>query len=308
MKRCMGCMSEYGDELEACPVCGFSPKVLAEQREKFPEALETGTLLFGRYHLGRVLSYTDFSIIYNAWDSLMRMQTAVREFFPFSLSDRAEGSRLVEIHQGAEDLYREVREAFETEALTLFRNQDLFCMVNNYRVLRENGSSYIVMEYLAGECLGDIIRSGRLSALPADEIFALIRKIRESLREIHRRGILHLNLSPDAVYLTEEGNLKLVDFGLAKAVFYRSLAGETGVYEESFASPEILEEGTGTRESDYYSLGKILIALAEGRMDQGLERGKGSLSEIAALLTDPDLSRRRTGMDRLDSWLKEYGG
>lgn len=307
MKRCMGCMSEYGDALSVCPVCGFSPRVMAEERKKFPEAIGSGAMLSKRYRLGRVLSYTDFSIIYNAWDSLLMMHTAVREFYPLHLCMRTKGSGKVKALTGSEHLYREVREAFEMEALTLSRNQDKPFIVNNFRVLRENGTSYVCMEYLTGETLGDFISGGGLSDLPEAEFFFLLKRLRESIREVHRCGILHLNLSPEAVYLCADGALKLIDFGLAKAVFYRSLTGEAEVYEEAYAAPEVLEEGAGLRESDLYSLGQILTSLLEEQA-LGEEDRRDALLSIAASLTSPDFSERRDGAERLDTWIEEYRG
>ena len=88
---CYNCFQEKPQPGGPCPYCGFD---LAENQEKFPMALKAGTLLNGRYTLGRVLGQGGFGITYVAWDEKLAARVAVKEYMPGELAVRMGGKNI----------------------------------------------------------------------------------------------------------------------------------------------------------------------------------------------------------------------
>ena len=72
MKKCMGCMRDYNENYDKCPVCGYSTWNIEEDIRKKEDSLKAETILNARYIIGRVLSYTEYGITYLAWDALLQ--------------------------------------------------------------------------------------------------------------------------------------------------------------------------------------------------------------------------------------------
>ena len=80
MKKCMGCMRDYAENYERCPVCGYSEEQIKIEQGEKPEILSPETILGGRYIIGRVLSYTEYAITYIAWDALLQNRDGNQDF------------------------------------------------------------------------------------------------------------------------------------------------------------------------------------------------------------------------------------
>ena len=83
-----------------------------------------------------------------------------------------------------------------------------------YEVGEDDGVHFIVMELVPGETLEERIRSG---PIPIDEALALFQHIAEALGAAHEKGVIHRDLKPPNIKITEDGDIKILDFGLAKA-------------------------------------------------------------------------------------------
>ena len=88
MKKCMGCMRDYDEKELSCPLCGYSEMQIKIDKENYPEALCAGSILDGRFILGRTLSVNNFSNVYISWDALLCKRVVVKEYFPFGLGIR----------------------------------------------------------------------------------------------------------------------------------------------------------------------------------------------------------------------------
>lgn len=127
----------------------------------------------------------------------------------------------------------------------------------------EQGMKFITMEYISGEDLKrTLMRIGQLSAGKA---IIIAKQICSGLTAAHRMGIIHRDLKPQNIMLDQEGNVRIMDFGIARSIQAKGLT-ETGVIigTPEYISPEQLEEIELDQRSDIYSLGVILYELLTG--------------------------------------------
>ncbi len=136
-------------------------------------------------------------------------------------------------------------------------------------------SSYIVMEYISGGDLKDLV--GKQGALPEARLADIGQSVAASLAHAHERGIVHRDIKPANILIDEKGNPRLTDFGIARALD-ASQATRTGAYlgTAMYSSPEQLKGEKVTPKSDVYSLGVTLYEAATGSIPFS-----GSTIEIA---------------------------
>jgi eukaryotic-like serine/threonine-protein kinase len=138
-------------------------------------------------------------------------------------------------------------------------------IVTVYDVGRDHGTIYIAMEYLQGQPFNEVIRSGRLSV---EKIIDIALQIANALDYAHEKGIVHRDIKPSNIILTDEGNVKLTDFGIARAEDSNAAQQtQTGVIlgTPSYMSPEQVMGKRVDGRSDLFSLGVILYELIVGR-------------------------------------------
>jgi eukaryotic-like serine/threonine-protein kinase len=150
---------------------------------------------------------------------------------------------------------------------------------NTVRVLLygelEDGSLYIVIEYLEGKNLNQLVRAE--GPMPAERALPILIQVCEALEEAHRAGIVHRDMKPENVFLCTQGGLtdfpKVLDFGLAKVTEREMRPGSIMLTQEGmvfgtpeFMSPEQAQGRTLTPSSDIYSLAVILYELLTGKL------------------------------------------
>jgi len=129
----------------------------------------------------------------------------------------------------------------------------------------EKGRFYITMEYVAGEDLKSFIK--RAAPLSRSRTLAIAKQLCEGLTEAHRHGIVHRDLKPANIMIDREGNVRIMDFGIARCVQGRGMT-ENGILigTPEYMSPEQMEAKDIDQRSDIYSLGIILYEMATGRI------------------------------------------
>ncbi|WP_139488250.1 protein kinase domain-containing protein [Brevibacillus dissolubilis] len=208
--RCLGCMSEK--TADPCPTCSWVEGTEAEA----PHFLAPGTLLHGKYLIGRVLGHGGFGITYLGWDNDLNMKLAVKEYLPQGFATRAKEETSVSVYSG--DLYTQFTEGLnkfleEARVLAQFNNHPGVVSVRDF--FKENGTAYLVMYYLEGITLKQFLeRNG--GKIPYETAIEIIRPVLDALHEVHQKGILHRDISPDNIYITKERQVKLLDFGAAR--------------------------------------------------------------------------------------------
>lgn len=170
---------------------------------------------------------------YAAWDTNLDVPVAVKEYFPTDLAfrDVLESDDLTPI-PGRSELYAHGLRRFYTEAQVLagFRKIPGVAGVTDH--FGENGTAYIVMEFIHGVPLEDYVRIHK----PAPRaIIAMLEETILALADIHRQGVQHRDITPRNLLVQEDGSVKLIDFG---STIRREQAGGLPVVSDGYSPPE----------------------------------------------------------------------
>ncbi|MCM1155994.1 MAG: protein kinase [Roseburia sp.] len=211
-KLCMGCMKEL-KQPGVCPHCGYR----ADSAGAEGHYLRPYTILNGKYLVGRVLGEGGFGITYIGYDLNLEMPVAIKEFYPNGYVTRESGvTSMVSAYQGANlEAVSKWKNNFIREARTLAKCSHLSGIVGVKDFFEENGTAYIVMEYLDGMNLKSYVKANGGKV----EITSLLRSLEPvmaSLSKVHEYGLIHRDISPDNIMLLPGGAMKLLDFGAAR--------------------------------------------------------------------------------------------
>ena len=210
---CYGCMRKK-EAPGPCPHCGFDESTY----EPAPHHLQPGTVLYGKYLIGRVLGEGGFGITYVGWDLNLEMKVAVKEYYPNGFVTRNTGfNQTVTVLTGQRtEFFQKGMEKFVDEARRLGKFWRLPGIVAVKDYFQENKTAYIVMEFVEGQTLKSVLKNCPQSRLPAAEVFEMMRPVMKSLETVHQAGLIHRDISPDNLMIDEKGQIKLIDFGAAR--------------------------------------------------------------------------------------------
>jgi len=178
-----------------------------------------------------------------------------------------------------------------------------------YEILEQDGHSYIVLEFVRGRRLSALMGDSA-RGLPLDKILEFGREIAEALEEAHKKGIVHRDIKPNNIMVLEPGHIKVLDFGLARALPKLDAEAETATGSLTgrgqvlgtppYMSPEQLAGQQADNRSDIFSFGIVLFEMIAGQRPFS----GGSAAQLAAsiMTKDPEpLHRYRHGVpDGLD--------
>ena len=210
---CYGCFKEK-EPGTVCPNCGFN-----ENSERPYLAVPIGTILDGRYLIGKVLGVGGFGITYLGYDLTLDYKVAVKEYMPSGYATRAEDKYTLTVTSSSQQqAYDEGLDKFLSEARTLAKFHNTPNVVSVQDFFKENNTAYFVMEYVDGESLKDYLdkNGGRISYQAAIKILMPIMK---ALSKVHEQGLIHRDISPDNISITSTGEPKLLDFGAARSAY-----------------------------------------------------------------------------------------
>ncbi len=138
-------------------------------------------------------------------------------------------------------------------------------IVSVYDVGEEEGKNYIVMEYIKGKTLKDIIKI--YGHLDTKETVETAIAIGEALEDAHKNGIVHRDIKPHNIMVTDDGRVKVTDFGIARATSSVTMTNNGGVLGSAhYLSPEQARGGLVDKRSDIYSLGVVMYEMATGKV------------------------------------------
>lgn len=203
--------------------------------------------LAGRYELLEKIGDGGMALVYKARCKLLNRYVAVKILKP-------EFTRDVKF---IENFRR------ESQAAASLSHSNI---VNIYDVGKEGNINYIVMELIEGKVLSDVIRDK--GSLPVPMSISIAKQIASALSHAHKNQIIHRDVKPHNILITEDGNAKITDFGIAKAVNAATLVGHTGAVMGSvhYFSPEQARGGYVDEKSDIYSLGIVLYEMLTGKV------------------------------------------
>src|SRR5215204_6126677 len=206
-----------------------------------------GKIVDGRYVLGESLGSGGMGEVYLAHDGVLERDVALKV-----LRSQYAGDEEV-----AERFRGEARSAASLSHPNIVQVYD--------RGEAEDGTSYIAMEYVPGGTLKEQI--GRRAPFGDRETAAVGAQIADALGEAHERGVIHRDIKPQNVLVTSSGNLKVTDFGIARAASFVTISVTNAVFGTAgYISPEQALGEPVSPASDLYSLGVILYEMLTGEL------------------------------------------
>ena len=210
------------------------------------EPTKTPRVLSGRYELSHLVARGGMAEVYRARDQLLDRPVALKVLFPELSVDRSFVERFRREAQAAANLsHPNIVPVFDWG--------------------EDNGTYFIVMEFVDGRALSSILRTA--GPLHPDRAAEIAADVAGALAYAHRHGVVHRDVKPGNVLITEEGTIKVTDFGIARAVNTEESLTQTGAVmgTATYFSPEQAEGMGVDSRSDIYSLGVVIFEMVTGR-------------------------------------------
>jgi serine/threonine protein kinase len=280
--KCPKCQSENPDTLKFCGECGT--QLIPSSRDTKPEVTETlqtsvqvltpGATFAGRYQIIEELGKGGMGLVYKARDTRLDRFVAIKVLPHEKISDPERKRRFIQ----------------EAKSASALNHANI---IHIYDIEQAGGIDFIAMEYVDGRTLNELI--GR-KGLKLDEALRYGIQVADALTAAHEAGIVHRDLKPGNVMVTGKGQVKVLDFGLAKltetlpvgqgdpTLTLRPLTEEGRIVGTiAYMSPEQAEGRKVDARSDIFSFGALLYEMVTGKQ---AFQGASSASTLAAILKD----------------------
>ncbi|MBF8377615.1 Stk1 family PASTA domain-containing Ser/Thr kinase [Alicyclobacillus mali] len=236
----------------------------------------TARALGGRYRLEQKIGEGGMAEVYRAMDTLLDRTVAVKMLRNQYAED--------------EEFVRRFRQEAQAAARLSHPN-----IVNVYDVGVEDGQQYIVMEYVDGPTLKDVIVER--APLPVEEVIRISRQICSALQHAHELHVVHRDIKPHNILMTKSGQVKVADFGIARAATGQTIAhrqATTVLGSVHYFSPEQARGGPTDAKSDIYSLGVVMYEMLTGKLPF---EGDSPVSVALKHLREPFVEPRQLNRD-----------
>ncbi len=239
---------------------------------RYPMALPIGSVLAGQYVIEGILGQGGFGITYAARDHISKKVVAVKEYFPDSIATRINHSTVVPFSGNKEENYHYGLECFKQEAYTLGKFSGHPNIVNIHCYFEENSTAYFVMDMIRGMSLASYMKQKKV--LPYEEALKIILPVMKALVDVHKKGIIHRDISPDNIYLEDGGGIKLLDFGAARYSIGDRTQSLSIILKHGFAPPEQYQSrGRQGPYTDIYALAATFYNVLSGqKLPDSIER------------------------------------
>lgn len=202
-----------------------------------------GRLMDGRYQVRSRIARGGMATVYLATDLRLERRVAIKVMHGHLADDNQYKARFIQ----------EARSA----ARLAHPN-----VVNVYDQGQDEDTAYLVMEYLPGITLRDLLNEHPV--LTTEQAMDIMEAILSGLAAAHRNGIVHRDLKPENVLLADDGRIKISDFGLARAATTQTATGNALLGTIAYLSPELVTRGIADARSDIYAVGIMLYEMLAG--------------------------------------------
>lgn len=245
-----------------------------------------GTTLSSRYEIIEIIARGGMATVYLAKDLRLAREVAVKIIHP---------------HLSEDPVFRD----------KFFREARMLAKVNHANLVNifdqgdDNGNAFIVLELVQGITLRDAIKD--LGALHTTQVLQVSKAMLSALAQAHSSGVVHRDLKPENVLLSDDGRIKVTDFGLARELSSNTDTGSL-VGTVAYLAPEVIRRGKAETPSDIYSFGIMLFEMLTGEQPF---RGDDAI-QIAFMHTSERVSSAKTlnpkadnSLDQLMLWCTE---
>ena len=229
-------------------------------------ALVSGTILNGKYRIEGILGEGGFGITYAGQHKDNNCKVAIKEYFPSGLASRnyADSNQNLHIFRGENEEYQRGKKRFLNEAEILREYQYLDGIVTVMDCFECNQTAYIVMEYIEGVTLQQYIKEN--GCLSYQELLQLLEPVMKSLNQIHKKGLIHKDISPSNLLIGLDNQARLIDFGSAALLENRYKGNNTVILKTGYAPPEqYLVEGKQGAWTDVYAMSAMMYMALTGK-------------------------------------------
>jgi len=252
--KCPKCHFDNPEDSSFCSKCGTriqpsSAEIPVSQTETLKtqiKELTTGSTFAGRYQVIEELGKGGMGRVYKVFDTKIKEKIALKLIRPGITLDEETIERFgTEIRLARKIIHKNVCRMFDLGEF--------------------EGTHFITMEYVHGDDLKAVIR--KFGQLSPGQALAIAKQVCEGLEEAHRLGIVHRDLKSQNIMIDEEGNARIMDFGIARSLKGKGITGPGIIVgTPEYMSPEQVEGKELDKRSDIYSLGLILYEMVTGRV------------------------------------------
>ncbi|MBR4626154.1 MAG: PASTA domain-containing protein [Ruminococcus sp.] len=279
-KICYKCMRKLEQGQTVCPSCGYN-----ENTPSDPMYIAPGTVLRDRYLIGVLLEYNGEGATYAGYDISTECRVLIREYMPINLCTRVKDKPTISVNYNNLAKYK----AFMTEFTEL--NKSLARLRNDSNInpvldmFAENNTTYTVFENIEGVKMLDYLKENA-GELSWEQVSRLFPPLFTTIGRLHNAGIIHRAISPETVYITAKGELRLSGFCISPV-----RTADAGLEYELFkgyAAPEQYSASTDSRQgswTDVYGICALIYRALTGCMpsDSTSRQGHDDLCEPAML-------------------------
>lgn len=280
---CINCFKPAGGE-EVCMHCGFiqtdKPRQLCH--------LYPHVILNGRYIIGKVINNGGFGVVYKAYDMKLENIVAIKELLPTqnSMVNRIpQTTDVIPVNDKRREQFEIFKKKFLEEARTMAQFSDCDSIVHIYDFFEANNTAYLVMEFLDGITLREYLDTNN-KKMDFDDAISIMLPIMEALRVVHNENVIHRDVSPDNIFLCNNGTVKLIDFGAAKFSETETENNNSVVMKPGYTPPEQYRaKGKIGVYTDIYSVGAVLYTILSGEIpEESIDRAeKDNLEKLSKL-------------------------
>jgi eukaryotic-like serine/threonine-protein kinase len=248
--KCPKCQRDNPPDAAFCAHCAAPLPSFPGLTETAPtplvRELVSGQTFAGRFEVIEELGHGGMGRVYKVFDTRTREKIALKLLKPEVSADEA----------AIERFGNELRFARKISHRNVCRMYDLG---------DEKGTRYITMEYVPGEDLKSVLRM--MGPMSPGKTLGIARQVCEGLAEAHRLGVVHRDLKPHNIMIDRDGNVRIMDFGIARSAKVKGLTGAGIVVgTPEYMSPEQMEGKEADQRSDIYTLGIILYEMVTGKL------------------------------------------
>jgi serine/threonine protein kinase len=223
--------------------------------------LPNNFILSNRFIVEKVIGQGGFGITYKVYDTKRKMPRCIKELFVSGSSTRSADQTVfsMPIHgfSFGEMVMRFIQEA---ETLSMFNHPNI---VDVRGVFQENGTAYMILEFVTGNSIGTYLKERKF--LSAEDCLFVVFKVLEALELIHNNELLHRDIKPDNIMITDEGRVVLIDFGSARHFAGAAASNQTAILSNGYAPLEQYSEiSEKTAALDIYGLGATMYHMLTG--------------------------------------------